>query len=60
MTSVNLNKFERARILGARSIQLANGAPPLVEVRGEYSAIEVASRELESGIMPLVVLRQSY
>ncbi len=56
----NLNKFERARIIGARAIQLAFGAPPLIEVKGENSSIEVAMKELEAGIIPLVVLRPTY
>jgi DNA-directed RNA polymerase subunit K/omega len=58
--SANLNKFERARIIGARAIQLAFGAPPLIEVGTENSSIEVAMKELEAGIIPLVVLRPSY
>jgi len=59
MTSSTLSKFERARIIGARALQLANGAPPLIEVSGERSPIDVAMRELENGIIPLVVLRSA-
>ncbi len=58
MTAVPfLNKYERARIIGARALQLAFGAPPLLEVKGENSAMSVALRELEMGIIPLVVMR---
>lgn len=53
-----LNKYELARILGARSLQLSYGAPPLIEVLPGESSIQVASRELEAGVIPLVVLRQ--
>lgn len=59
MASSILSKFERARIIGARALQLANGAPPLIEVSGERSPIDVAMRELENGIIPLVVLRST-
>ena len=52
-----LSKFELARIIGARSLQLSYGAPPLLEVQGGQSSIEVAKAELEAGIMPLVVMR---
>ncbi|MCX8197679.1 MAG: DNA-directed RNA polymerase subunit K [Candidatus Micrarchaeota archaeon] len=53
----SLSKFEIARIIGARALQLSYGAPPLLEVKPGESAIDVAKRELEAGIIPLVVLR---
>ena len=52
-----LNKFELARILGARALQLSYGAPPLLEVKPGNSSIDIAKAELESGIIPLVVMR---
>ena len=52
-----LNKFELARIIGARSLQLSYGAPPLVEVAEGQSSIDVAKQELDTGVIPLVVLR---
>ncbi len=52
-----LNKFELARIIGARALQLSYGAPPLLEVQPGQSAIDVAKGELDSGVIPLVVLR---
>jgi DNA-directed RNA polymerase subunit K/omega len=52
-----LNKFELARILGARSLQISYGAPPLMEVKPGESSIDVARHELDAGIIPLVVLR---
>ncbi len=58
MTTVPfLNKYERARLIGARALQLAFGAPPLIEVKGENSPMSVALRELDMGIIPLVVMR---
>ena len=54
---MNLTKFELARILGARSLQLSNGAPPLIEVKNLVSPIDLAKLELESGVIPLAVLR---
>ncbi len=58
MTAQMLSKFERARVIGARAVQLSAGAPPLIEVSGQSSPVEVAMKELESGIIPLIVLRQ--
>lgn len=55
--SAHLNKFELARILGARSLQISYGAPPLMEVAAGESSIDVAKRELDAGIIPLVVMR---
>ena len=52
-----LNKYELARLIGARALQLSYGAPPLLEVSPGETAISVANRELEAGIIPLVVLR---
>ena len=52
-----LSKFELARIIGARSLQLSYGAPPLLEVKPGESSIDVAKHELDTGIIPLVVMR---
>ncbi len=52
-----LSKFELARIIGARALQLSYGAPPLLEVKTGELSTDVAKRELEAGIIPLVVLR---
>lgn len=51
-----LNNFELARIVGARALQLSLGAPPLVKAENGMSFIEVAKRELEEGVSPLVVV----
>ena len=53
-----LNKYELARLIGARSLQLSYGAPPLIEVKAGQSSIQVAEGELAAGVIPLVVLRQ--
>lgn len=52
-----LSKFELARIIGARALQISYGAPPLLEVQPGESSIQVAGRELETGVIPLVVMR---
>lgn len=57
MAHHTLNKYELARILGARALQLSYGAPPLIEVAQGEAAIDVARRELDTGVIPLVVLR---
>ena len=48
-------KYERARILGARSLQIAMGAPVFVDVEGNEDPIHIAERELENGNLPITV-----
>jgi DNA-directed RNA polymerase subunit K len=57
VTMTNLSKYELARIIGARALQLSYGAPPLLEVKPGEEAVGVATREFETGVIPLVVLR---
>ncbi len=55
---MDLTKYEVARLIGARSLQLSMGAPPLVKVEAERTSfIRIAEEELDKGVMPLVVLR---
>ena len=57
MDNMPFSKYERARLIGARALQLAFGAPPLMEVDGKMSPMSIALKEMESGIIPLVVMR---
>ena len=56
-----LTKYEKARILGARALQLAMGAPPLVKLEKEdlekinYNPIEIAKMELKEGVLPISI-----
>ena len=52
-----LNRFEKARLIGARALQLAMGAPPLIEVRDLTNAVGISFDEFEKGVIPLVVIR---
>ena len=53
-----LTKYERARLVGARALQLAMGAPPLVKVpEGVVDAIVVARLEFEKNVIPLQIIR---
>jgi DNA-directed RNA polymerase subunit K/omega len=53
-----LTRFEKARIVGARSLQIAMGAPPFVPLEGGYQGpIEVATRELEEDALPISIRR---
>ena len=53
-----LTRFEKARIVGARSLQLAMGAPSFVSVEGTYRGpIEIATLELEEDALPISIRR---
>ena len=51
-----ITRFEKARILGARTLQLSLGAPPLVK-SNEVDPLIIAQREMELGVIPLTVKR---
>ncbi len=56
-------KYEKARIIGARALQISQGAPILVKLSEEdffklkFNPIEIAKRELDAGVMPITVDR---
>jgi len=53
-----LTKYERARLIGARALQLAMGAPPVVNMpKRAFSAVELAKYEFEKKAIPLKVVR---
>ena len=52
-----MTRFEKARIIGARSLQIAMGAPILIEPATLSSPIDIALIELESGILPMTIRR---
>ena len=52
-----LTKYELARLIGARALQLSLGAPPLIKAVNETAFIHVAELEMEKGILPLYVSR---
>lgn len=58
-------KYEKARLIGTRALQISMGAPFLVKVSKkkleeiQYNPIEIAKLEFESGKIPLDVFRKS-
>jgi len=56
-------KYEIARILGARSLQLAMDAPVLLKLSSEeekelnYDTLRIAEKELEANVLPITVKR---
>lgn len=54
---MELDRFEKARIIGARALQIKMGAPILIKIDEDIPALEVAKREYEKGAIPIIVRR---
>ncbi len=53
-----LTRFERARIIGARSLQLSLGAPILVESSNKFNdTLLIAVAELDAKVLPISIRR---
>ena len=53
-----LTRFEKARIMGARALQLSLGAPPFIErPKTAKTSLDIALEELERRVIPIVIRR---
>ena len=53
-----LTRFEKARIMGARALQLSLGAPPFISVpKYTSTSLEIAMEELNERLIPIVIKR---
>ena len=57
-----LTRFERARVIGARALQISMGAPVLIDVNklpkvAREDPVLLAKAELEAGILPMTIIR---
>lgn len=58
-----LTKYEKARLIGARALQISMDAPLLLGLkqadleRIKWNPIEIAKMEFEKGILPMVIKR---
>ncbi len=56
-------KYERARIIGSRALQISQGAPLLIKLSKKeleelkYNPVEIALKEYDEGVIPLDVKR---
>jgi DNA-directed RNA polymerase subunit K len=51
------NRYEKARIIGARALQVSYGAPVLIET-GETDPILIAADEYDRDVLPFTVRRK--
>ncbi|MEK6937010.1 MAG: DNA-directed RNA polymerase subunit K [Nanoarchaeota archaeon] len=56
-------KYEMARIIGARALQITMGSPLLIKITEEFlqkinfNPIEIAKEEFKKGILPITIKR---
>jgi DNA-directed RNA polymerase subunit K len=55
---IDYTRFEKARIIGARALQIDMGAPVLIRLpKGDIDPIRIAEVEYEKGVIPITVKR---
>mmetsp|Transcript_26305 Transcript_26305/g.30477 ORF Transcript_26305/g.30477 Transcript_26305/m.30477 type:complete len:145 (+) Transcript_26305:28-462(+) len=53
-----LTKYERARIIGTRALQISKNAPIMVEIdQNETDPISIAEKELREKVLPFIIRR---
>lgn len=61
---VPYSKYEKARIIGSRALQISMGAPLLSNLKKKdlenlcFNPVEMAKREFEDGVIPITVKRR--
>ncbi|KAI1154519.1 RNA polymerase, subunit omega/K/RPB6 [Nemania diffusa] len=56
-TTPYMTKYEKARILGTRALQISMNAPVLVDLEGESDPLQIAIKEMNEKKIPLIVRR---
>ena len=55
---ITLTRFEKARIMGARALQLSLGAPVFIKIpENATTSLEIAMEELKQRVIPIVIKR---
>ncbi|AYU82431.1 DNA-directed RNA polymerase III subunit [Leishmania donovani] len=57
VTSAVMTKYERARVLGTRALQISMNAPVAVALEGETDPLTIAVKELRERRTPLIIRR---
>lgn len=57
---LEFTRFEKARIIGARSLQISMGAPTLIKIpKNIIDPVKIAMMEFNEGIIPITVKRKT-
>jgi DNA-directed RNA polymerases I, II, and III subunit RPABC2 len=57
ITTKYLTKYERARVLGTRALQISMNAPVMVDLDGETDPLRIAEKELRERKIPIIIRR---
>lgn len=63
MEEIEYTKYEKARMIGSRALQIGMGAPFLIKLSKEelerirHNPLKIAKMEFEKGIIPITVKR---
>ena len=63
---MEVTKYEKARLIGARALQLAMGAPFIIKLSEKdleeikYNPIEIAKMEFTKGVLPITIKRPEH
>jgi DNA-directed RNA polymerase I, II, and III subunit RPABC2 len=57
VTTRYMTKYERARVLGTRALQISMNAPVMVDIAGETDPLKIAMKELRERKIPMIIRR---
>jgi DNA-directed RNA polymerase I, II, and III subunit RPABC2 len=57
ITTRYMTKYERARVLGTRALQISMNAPVMVDIAGETDPLKIAVKELRERKIPMIIRR---
>ncbi|KAF1783375.1 hypothetical protein PC116_g19154 [Phytophthora cactorum] len=57
ITTRYMTKYERARVLGTRALQISMNAPVMVDIEGETDPLKIAMKELRERKIPIIIRR---
>lgn len=57
ITTRYMTKYERARVIGTRALQISMNAPVMVDIAGETDALKIAMKELRERKIPMIIRR---
>ncbi|MEM0157545.1 MAG: DNA-directed RNA polymerase subunit K, partial [Thermoplasmataceae archaeon] len=53
-------KFEKARIIGARALQISMGAPVIIDVPAQVmDPVDIAIMEFDNNVIPITIKREN-
>lgn len=53
-------KFEKARIIGARALQISMGAPVIIDVpQNMIDPVDIAMLEFDNDVIPITIKREA-